>query len=132
MIRLVGAIVVALLAELREARGTATDISAAALATGRRNAERHGVAGRIRFQQADFASEPNGPFDVVVSNPPYVASGHIGRLDPDVGDFDPHNVLSFRVVLPGARYDTSTKVLAFHNELQQQLRAAPGDQWSIR
>ncbi len=88
-----GAIIVALLAELREARGTATDISAAALATARRNAERHGVAARIRFQQADFASEPNGPFDVVVSNPPYVASGHIARLDPDVRDFDPHTAL---------------------------------------
>lgn len=88
-----GAIIVALLAELPDAQGTATDISAAALAMARRNAERHGVAERLRLELADFARGPDGSFDVVVSNPPYVASGEVDRLDREVRDFDPRAAL---------------------------------------
>ena len=84
-----GAILLALLSELPEARGTATDISAEALEIARRNAERLGLAARISFYEGDFAEGPGGPFDVVVSNPPYIQSAAIEALAPDVRDYDP-------------------------------------------
>jgi release factor glutamine methyltransferase len=88
-----GAILIALLTELREARGIGTDLSENALAAARQNADRLGVAGRIRLQQVDFATGPDGPFDVVVSNPPYVASASIAGLDREVRDYDPRPAL---------------------------------------
>lgn len=73
---------------------TAVDVSAAALATARANAERTGA--RVRFVEADvldaaFATWAGGPFDVVVSNPPYVASGE--ALPDDVALHEPHLAL---------------------------------------
>ena len=107
-----GAIVIALLSELPDARGVATDISEAALATARRNAERLGVAAQISFHAVDFAKGPDGPFDVVVSNPPYIPSGAIESLAAEVKDYDPHAALdggpdglgAYRAIL--ARADT--------------------------
>jgi release factor glutamine methyltransferase len=105
-----GAILVALLKELPEAHGAGTDISAVALDLARRNAERHGVANRVTFEQVAFADGPRGPFDVVVSNPPYVRSGAIPRLERDVREFDPRVALdggadgldAFRAILARA------------------------------
>lgn len=88
-----GAILIALLSELPEARGTATDISADALGTARLNAERLGVFGRMSFHLGDFAEGPAGPFHVVVTNPPYIRSGDIDRLRPEVRDHDPPSAL---------------------------------------
>jgi release factor glutamine methyltransferase len=88
-----GAIVVALLTELPKSRGVATDISAEALRIARRNAERHGVADRIRFEAIGFADGPVGPFDVVVSNPPYMRRAELDVLDREVRDFDPRAAL---------------------------------------
>ena len=61
----------------------------------RRNAERHGVAERIRFLQGDgFAAAPEGArFDLIISNPPYIPSGEIASLQPEVRDYDPHRAL---------------------------------------
>jgi release factor glutamine methyltransferase len=73
----------------------ATDISDAALALARSNAERHGVADRIDFRQGDLlapvAGEP--PFDLVLSNPPYIPSDVIPTLEPGVRDYEPHAAL---------------------------------------
>ena len=88
-----GAIIVALLVELPEARGTAMDLSEEALRAARRNAERHGVAARLSLEKGDFAEQPEGPFDVVVSNPPYIRTGTIPRLAPEVREYDPHLAL---------------------------------------
>ena len=88
-----GAILLALLSELPEARGTATDISEEALGTARRNAERLGLATRERFHLGDFAEGPSGPFHVVVTNPPYVRSGDIDGLAREVRDHDPRRAL---------------------------------------
>jgi release factor glutamine methyltransferase len=73
----------------------ATDLSEAALTVARRNAARHGVAGRIEFCAGDgFAAVPDGlAFDLCVSNPPYIPSGEIGTLEPEVRDFDPRAAL---------------------------------------
>lgn len=88
-----GAILIALLTELPEAHGTATDISQAALAMARENADRLGVAARIAFREASFAQGPCGRFDMVVSNPPYVESGAIAGLSREVRDHDPRAAL---------------------------------------
>ncbi|MYZ49525.1 peptide chain release factor N(5)-glutamine methyltransferase [Propylenella binzhouense] len=88
-----GAILVALLRELTDATGVATDIAPATLEVARRNAARHGVAQRIAFRTADFSEPPPGGFDVVVSNPPYIRTADIAVLARDVRDFDPVRAL---------------------------------------
>jgi release factor glutamine methyltransferase len=84
-----GALLLALLSELPNAVGTGTDISAAALEIARANAERNDLAGRCTFIACDIASGLQGPFDLIVSNPPYIASGDIASLAPEVRDYDP-------------------------------------------
>lgn len=84
-----GAPLLALLKELPNARGTGTDISAAALAVARANAERNDLAGRCAFVACNVAEGLNGPFDLIVSNPPYIARGDIATLAPEVREYDP-------------------------------------------
>lgn len=88
-----GAILIALLSELPQARGTAVDISAEALAQARTNGERFGVAERMQFQMSSFEQAAAGPYDLVVSNPPYVRSADLAALSPEVRDFDPRLAL---------------------------------------
>ena len=87
-----GAIVLALLSELPNAFAIGTDISAAALAVARDNAGRLG-AGRAAYVVCDMASALSGPFDLIVSNPPYIATGDLDRLAPEVRQFDPRIAL---------------------------------------
>jgi len=87
-----GAILLALLSELPQARGAGIDISADALDVARANARRLGLADRADFALSDFGAV-EGAFDLVVSNPPYIASAAIGALSPDVRDYDPHRAL---------------------------------------
>jgi release factor glutamine methyltransferase len=84
-----GALLLALLSELPNAVGTGTDISAAALEVARANAERNDLAGRCTFVACDIAAGLQGPFDLIVSNPPYVARGDIASLAPEVRGYDP-------------------------------------------
>ena len=84
-----GALLLALLSELPNVVGIGTDISAAALDVARANAERNGLAGRCTFVACDIAAGLQGPFDLIVSNPPYVARGDIASLAPEVRDYDP-------------------------------------------
>jgi release factor glutamine methyltransferase len=74
---------------------TAIDISPAALAVARRNAERHGVADRITFVEGNIlSSEPAEPrFDYIVSNPPYVSTAEMAQLDRDVRNHEPELAL---------------------------------------
>lgn len=88
-----GCILLTLLAELPASVGVATDISAAALAVAMRNAARLGLSHRAAFIEADLAIGIDGPFDLVVSNPPYIPSADIASLDANVRDFDPHLAL---------------------------------------
>ena len=88
-----GAILLALLSQLPAARGLATDRSPAALAVARRNAQMHNVAGRAGFVLCDWASAAAGPFDLVLSNPPYIESAAIGGLQVEVRDHDPRLAL---------------------------------------
>ena len=67
----------------------ATDVSMAALQVARRNAQAHGVDNRIAFVAGDLLAPAAGPFDVIVSNPPYVPARDATALAPDVRDFEP-------------------------------------------
>jgi release factor glutamine methyltransferase len=84
-----GAILVALLHELPQAFGVGTDCSVAAIETARENARRLGVAPRAAFFACDFGAALGGGFDLVVANPPYIATPEIGTLAREVRDFDP-------------------------------------------
>lgn len=84
-----GALLVALLSELPNAFAIGTDASTAALALARDNAQQLGLAGRAAFLACDFAAALAGPFDLIVSNPPYVASDELAQLAPEVRDHDP-------------------------------------------
>jgi release factor glutamine methyltransferase len=84
-----GALLVALLHELPQVFGIGTDRSVAAIATARENAQRLGVASRASFVACDFGAALTGGFDLVVANPPYVASADIATLAREVRDFDP-------------------------------------------
>jgi release factor glutamine methyltransferase len=87
-----GAILLALLSELPKAYGVGTDASVAALAVARYNARRLGLA-RAGFAACDMAAALGGPFDIIVSNPPYIVSSEIAGLAPEVRDFDPRRAL---------------------------------------
>jgi release factor glutamine methyltransferase len=92
-----GAVAVALLAALPDWRGTAVDRSRAALELAARNAARNGLAARLRLAGGDFGdpafTPPGAPFDALVANPPYVRSGDIPGLEPEVRDHDPPEAL---------------------------------------
>jgi release factor glutamine methyltransferase len=84
-----GALLLALLSELPNAVGTATDISPPALEIARGNAERNKLDARATFIACNMADGLQGPFDLVVSNPPYIARAEIDTLAPEVRDYDP-------------------------------------------
>src|SRR3569623_2646448 len=83
-----GALLLALLSELRNAIGTGTDVSMRALEVARANAEQNKLAARTRFVCSNLADGVSGPFDLVVSNPPYIARAEILSLQPEVRDYD--------------------------------------------
>lgn len=90
-----GCLAIALLAKCPQARVTAVDISAAALAMARQNAARHQVEDRLTFVCGDgfSALETGSRFNLLISNPPYIPSAEIATLQPEVRDFDPHPAL---------------------------------------
>jgi release factor glutamine methyltransferase len=106
-----GAILLALLRELPDAIGAGTDISLLALQTARRNAADLGLASRALFVACDYAAALSGPFDLIVSNPPYVRSSDIAALATEVRDHDPLVALdggadgldAYRALIPQAQ-----------------------------
>ena len=88
-----GAILLALLSELPDATGIGTDISAEALKTAQDNAISLGFSGRAAFIRCNFAAALSGPFDLIVSNPPYIRTSDIAGLAPEVRDHDPRLAL---------------------------------------
>jgi release factor glutamine methyltransferase len=105
-----GAILLALLSELPDATGIGTDISDEALETATANAQHLGLATRASFIHCDYAAALTGPFDLIVSNPPYVQSGDIANLAVEVRDHDPRTALdggadgldAYRALIPQA------------------------------
>ena len=84
-----GALLVALLNELPNATGIGTDISRAALEAAQINVAQFGFESRSSLIACDMAAGVQGQFDLVVSNPPYIARGEIASLAPEVRDYDP-------------------------------------------
>jgi len=111
-----GAILLALLSELPNAFGIGTDVSPRALTVARDNARRLGLTGAA-FAACDMAAALRAPFDLIVSNPPYVASGDLATLPPDVRLFDPRLAL-----------DGGTDGLGFYRTIAATARTslAPG------
>ncbi|KGJ05118.1 [protein release factor]-glutamine N5-methyltransferase [Paracoccus halophilus] len=87
-----GAILISLLAERPESRGTGTDISRPALQVARENAEMIGVS--ASFIESDWFSAVQGRFDLIVSNPPYIALDEMAGLAPDVREWEPRQALT--------------------------------------
>lgn len=88
-----GAILLALLHELPAATGIGADISRDALRTAQANAERLGLGARAAFVECDYCETLEGPFDLIVSNPPYIVRNEIAQLSREVRDHDPRRAL---------------------------------------
>jgi release factor glutamine methyltransferase len=88
-----GALLLALLSELPNAFAIGTDRSTAALALAGDNAQQFGLAAQAAFVACDFAAALAGPFDLIVANPPYVASAELAQLAPEVRKHDPRLAL---------------------------------------
>ena len=78
-----GCIAIALTKRLPDCRMVASDISEKALALAAENAERH-KAQKIEFVKSDLFSDLNGPFDIIVSNPPYISGPEFAGLQEEV------------------------------------------------
>jgi release factor glutamine methyltransferase len=116
-----GAILLAILAERPAARGLGVDVSEEALAVARDNAAGLGLSNRLALLRGDWTAGLDGDaFDLVVSNPPYIASEVIETLEPEVRDHEPRLALDggadgldayrllapeiLRVLKPGGRF----------------------------
>ena len=86
-----GAIALSLAQELPGATVVATDASADALGLAAENAELLGLD--VELREGDLLAGVEGPFDLVVSNPPYVAAGELAGLEPEVRDWEPRAAL---------------------------------------
>jgi release factor glutamine methyltransferase len=103
-----GAILLALLKEFPAATGIGVDLSPGALGIARTNAASHGLADRAEFVEGSWTDRVGGVFDLIVSNPPYIATGDLAALPPDVRDYDPCGALdggadgldAYRTILP--------------------------------
>jgi release factor glutamine methyltransferase len=88
-----GAIALAIADEHAGARVTAVDASADALAVAKTNLERTGLGDRVMLVHRDVAEPLGGPYDLVVSNPPYVADEELAGLEPEIREWEPRVAL---------------------------------------
>lgn len=89
-----GCILVSVLAERPDATGVGVDISPAAVAVAKRNAEALGVADRVRLVEGSWDAMAGEAFDLVLSNPPYIPEADVAGLDRDVVNHDPRIALT--------------------------------------
>jgi len=112
-----GCIMLTLLAEAAQAIGTGADISRAALAVAQQNAAALGLGARAQFVHSDWFAAVQGRFDLIVSNPPYIAAAEMTDLAPDVRDWEPHLALTpggdglgaYRILAAGAGQHLTAK-----------------------
>jgi release factor glutamine methyltransferase len=131
-----GCLLVTLLAERPGATGQGLDLSPAALLVAERNAARHGVRDRAGFARSDWLERAEGRFDLIVSNPPYIALGEMAGLEPEVRDHEPRLALTddgdglgaFRAILAGAAAHLAPggRLLLEHGAAQADAVAAIG------
>jgi release factor glutamine methyltransferase len=119
-----GCLLLTLLAELPNATGVGCDISAEAIATATANAQRLGVADRCELRVADMLTPglggSVGPFDLIISNPPYIPTPVIAGLDEDVRNFDPMAAL-----------DGGLDGLLFYRAIASGFQALMPDGWLV-
>lgn len=89
-----GCILVTLLAERPEATGLGVDISDAACLQASANAVAHEVAARAAIVHSDWFSAVEGRFDLIVSNPPYLAASEMAQVQPELRDHEPRSALT--------------------------------------
>ena len=89
-----GCILLSCLADMPQASGLGTDVSEAALAVAAENARMLGLEGRARLIRSDWFSAVAGQYDLIVSNPPYIAATEMPGLSPEVLNWEPHLALS--------------------------------------
>jgi release factor glutamine methyltransferase len=119
-----GCLLLTLLAELPQATGIGCDISSEAIATATQNARQLGVADRCELRVADILSPGFGgiigPFDLIISNPPYIESAVIPSLDRNVRDFDPMAAL-----------DGGADGLVFYRAIVDEFASLVPDGWLV-
>jgi release factor glutamine methyltransferase len=115
-----GCLLLTLLCELPRATGVGTDIDQAALDVARANAVGLGVADRASWVVADALDGVAGDFDILIANPPYVRSGEIAGLEPEVRDFDPIAAL-----------DGGADGLEFYRRIAARVPTAVPDGWIV-
>ncbi|MCC6520333.1 MAG: peptide chain release factor N(5)-glutamine methyltransferase, partial [Tabrizicola sp.] len=89
-----GCILLSCLKGMPMARGLGTDISDAALQVAVGNTRDLGLEARARFRKSDWFGQVTGAFDLIVSNPPYIAAEEMPALAPEVRDWEPHLALT--------------------------------------
>jgi release factor glutamine methyltransferase len=115
-----GCLLLTLLCELPQAKGTGSDISEEALEVARENARRLGLAARVDWLLADALESIPGPFHMLVANPPYVRSAEIQHLEPEVRIFDPARSL-----------DGGADGLDFYRRLVPRIPSVVPDGWAV-
>lgn len=86
-----GCIIVSIVHNIPEVEGTATDISKQALLVAKENAKLNQVS--VTFERSDLFDNVTGTYDVIVSNPPYIRTGEVVKLMPEVQEFEPMEAL---------------------------------------
>ncbi len=89
-----GCILLSCLAVMQFATGTGTDVSDPALKVAAENAGALGLSKRARFIRSDWFAGIHGKFDLIVSNPPYIAEAEMAGLAPEVRDWEPRTALT--------------------------------------
>lgn len=133
-----GAVALAVAKHLPAARVLATDISPAALAQAEYNAKRLRLAGRVTFLAGDLLDAVHEPVDLVLANLPYISSGEIAGLQPEVRDHEPRAALDggpdgLRLIarllgqLPGRLCPGGAAILEIGHDQAELLRPLIGD-----
>lgn len=104
-----GCLLLALVSELPGASGLGVDYDPAALQVARANAAQLGLAARVQFVQGEWGRSLTGAFDLVISNPPYIATGELGELAPELRyeprlalDGGEDGLMAYRALIPDA------------------------------
>lgn len=115
-----GSLLLTLLAELPGAFGVGTDVSVAALETARGNGLRLGLARSAGWLAGDLLDAVRGPFDILISNPPYIPTLQIAQVEPEVREHDPALAL-----------DGGVDGLSFFRRLSAQVAKIVPDGWIV-
>jgi release factor glutamine methyltransferase len=115
-----GCLLLTLLAELPGAFGVGTDVSVAALETARGNALRLGLARSAGWLAGDLLDAVRGPFDILISNPPYIPTLQIAQVEPEVRKHDPLLAL-----------DGGVDGISFFRRLSAQVAKIVPDGWIV-